>query len=122
MLALEEIKIPKEISKYEAHYVKEISPLIQSLILATIDMAKEQEKEESVNKSLVATYASQVQLGKQIGELGADMITDTEKMQKVGPIGKGLLRAKFEKRYKAISTQVDDVITKLQAEITRVSH
>ena len=122
LLALEEIKLPKEISKFEAHYVKEISPLIQSLVLATIDMAKSQEKEESADKKLIATYSSQVQLGKQIGELGADMITDTERMQKVGPVGKGLLKAKFEKRYKEISTQVDNVIIELQAEILKVSH
>ena len=114
--------MPKEISSFEAHYVKEISPIIQSLVLATIDMAKAQELEETSNKKLVGTYSSQVQLGKQIGELGADMITDTEKMQKVGPIGKGLLRTKFEKRYKIILSQVDDHINKVQAEIQRLSN
>ncbi len=122
LLALESIKLPKEISSYEAHYVKEISPIIQSLLISTIEIAKSSELEESKNKNLVASYSSQVQIGKQIGELGADMITDTEKMQKVGPIGKGMLRSKFEKRYKSLSDLIDQHITKLQAEIQRVSN
>ena len=122
LLALEGLKKPKDISKYEAQYVKEISPIVQSLVLATLDMAKKSEDDEGNTQNVIASYSSQVQLGKQIGELGADMITETEKMKKIGPPEKAALRSKFEKRYKSIKSQVDSHIAKLQAEIQKVSN
>lgn len=122
LLALDGLKKPKDISKYEAQYIKEISPIIQSLVLATLELAKKVENEEDNSQVSVASYSSQVQLGKQIGELGADMITETEKMKNIGPSEKAGLRAKFEKRYKSIKSQLDSHITKLQTEIQKVSN
>lgn len=122
LLALEGLKKPADISKFEALYVKEISPIVQSLVLATLDMAKKLENDENSNQNVIASYSTQVQIGKQIGELGADMITETEKMKKIGPTEKAALRAKFEKRYKSIKSQLDRIISQLQFEIQKVSN
>lgn len=122
LLALEALKKPKDISKFEAQYIKEISPIIQSLVLAAVDLQKKMESDELDTRNRLASYGAQVQLGKQIGELGSDMITVTEKMKKISPSEKTVLKNKFEQRYKFIKSQVDSHITKLQAEIQKISN
>lgn len=122
LLALEGLKKPKDISKYEAQYIKEISPIIQSLVLAAVDLQKKMESDELDTRNRIASYGSQVQLGKQIGELGSDMITETQKMKKISSSEKTVLKNKFEQRYKFIKSQVDSHITKLQAEIQKISN
>jgi hypothetical protein len=122
LLALESLKKPKDISKYESQYIKEISPIIQSLVLASVDLQKKTESDEDDTRNRLASYGTQVQLGKQIGELGSDMITETEKMKKISPTEKTFLKNKFEQRYKFIKSQVDSHITKLQAEIQKISN
>jgi hypothetical protein len=122
LLVLESLKKPKDISKYESQYIKEISPIIQSMVLAAVDLQKKTESDEDDTRNRLASYGTQVQLGKQIGELGSDMITETEKMKKISPTEKTFLKNKFEQRYKFIKSQVDSHITKLQAEIQKISN
>lgn len=122
LLALEGLKKPKDISKFEAKYIKEISPIIQSLVLAAVDLQKKTENDEMDTRSRLASYGAQVQLGKQIGELGSDMITETEKMKKISSSDKTALKNKFEQRYKMIKSQIDSHVTKLQAEIVKISN
>lgn len=122
LLALEGLNKPKDISKYEAQYIKEISPIIQSMVLAAVDLQKKMESDETDTRNKLASYGTQVQLGKLIGELGSDMITETEKMKKITTADKIKLKSRFEARYKFIKSQVDSHITKLQSEIQKISN
>ncbi|MBC7429788.1 MAG: DUF4339 domain-containing protein [Bacteriovorax sp.] len=122
LLAMETVKKPKDISGFEKQYIKEISPIIQSLVVAANEIAKTTEAKETDTRFKVATYASQVQLGKQIGELASDMITETGKLKKITGAEKAKLKAKFEVRYKNIKSQVDAHVTKLQVEIQKISN
>lgn len=122
LLALESLKKPKDISKFEAKYIKEISPIIQSMVLASVDLQKKLESDDVDTRNRLASYGTQVQLGKQIGELGSDMITETERMKKISSSDKTALKNKFEQRYKMIKSQIDSHVTKLQAEIQKISN
>ena len=123
LLILETLKRSKDISKYETKYIKEISPIIQSLILAAVDLQKKTESDDEADTRFrLASYGSQVQLGKQIGELGSDMITETLKLKSVSAAEKTKLKSRFEQRYKIIKSQIDGHITKLQAEIQKISN
>jgi hypothetical protein len=122
LLALESLKKPKDISKFESQYIKEISPIIQSMVLASVDLQKKLESDEIDTRNKLASYGTQVHLGKQIGELGSDMITETAKMKKISSSDKAALKNKFEQRYKMIKSQIDSHVTKLQAEIQKISN
>lgn len=121
LIELEKVKKPKDISSFERQYIKEISPIVQSLVVAANEMAKTTEAQEADTRTRVATYASQVQLGKQIGELASDMITETGKLKKISDGDKGKLKSRFEARYKNIKSQIDGHIIKLQAEIQKIT-
>lgn len=122
LLALEKVKKPKDINAFETQYIKEISPILQSLVIAASELAKKGEALETDSRKKVATYTSQVQLGKQIGELGADMITETRAMKKITDKDKAVLRLKFQKRHSSIMSQIDAHIAKLNAEIKKISN
>ena len=122
LLVLEKVKNPKDINAFEAMYIKEISPIIQSLVVAANEMAKKQALEIPNESSKVATYSSQVQLGKQIGELASDMITETGRMKKVTEKEKTFLKSKFESRYKFVKSQLNSHILKLQDQIQIMSN
>lgn len=122
LLALEGLNKPKDISNYEAQYIKKISPIIQSMVLAAVELQKKMESDEMDTRNRLASYGTQVQLGKQIGELGSDMITETEKLKKITAADKIRLKSKFEARYKYIKSQIDGHITKLQSEIQKISN
>jgi hypothetical protein len=122
LLALEKIKKPKDISLFEKQYIKEISPIIQSLVVAANEISKTAEAQQLDTRYGVATYASQVQLGKQIGEMASDMITETQKLKKISESDKVKLKSGFESRYKNIKAQIDSHMTKLQAEIQKISN
>lgn len=117
ILTLDGLKNPKDISKFESLYIKEISPILQSLVLAANELSKKVEEKEGE----VASYRTQVLLGKQMGELGADMITETRKLKKVTDQDKNALRSKFEARYKALKSQIEGHIAKLDSEIKKIS-
>ena len=122
LLALEKVVKPKDISGFEKTYMKEISPIVQSLVVAANEIAKTSEAKDLDTRHRVATYTSQVQLGKQIGELASDMITETGKLKKISDLDKVKLKTKFEVRYKNIKSQIDAHIIKIQAEIQKISN
>lgn len=122
LLALEKVKKPKDIASFEKQYMKEVSPIIQSLVVAANEIAKTAEAQQVDTRYNVATYASQIQLGKQIGEMASDMITETEKLKKVGDAEKRQLKSRFEARYKNIKSQIDAHMTKLQDEIQKITN
>ena len=122
LLALESLKKPKDIISFEKKYMKEVSPIIQSLVVAANEIAKKTEADQSDTRNNVATYTSQVQMGKQIGELASDMITITGDMKKVTDADKAKLKNQFENRYKSIKSQLDAHMAKLQGEIQKISN
>ena len=122
LLYLEKIKKPKEISSFEKQYIKEVSPIIQELVNAAHDMSKMSEAQDFDTRYRVATYTSQMQLGKQIGEMASDMITVTGGLKKINDEEKFKLKKQFEARYKTIKSQIDAQVTLLQAEIQKISN
>ncbi len=122
LLSLEKIKKPKDISSFEKDYMKNISRIIQDMVVSANENAKTTEGQQFDTRYNVATYASQIQLGKQIGEMASDMITETENLKKIGDSEKAQLKSRFEARYKNIKSQIDAHITKLQAEIQKISN
>ena len=117
---LEKIKKGQEIAQFESSYQKEISPIIQSLVVAAIDISRNPEFKEEVPNP-VAPYKQQIELGKQIGEMASDMITETRKFKKLTQKDKNALKLKFENRYRSIKIQLDINTKKLQDQIQKLS-
>lgn len=123
LLALDGMTKPKDISAFEEKYIKEISPVIQSLVVEAHEISKKENSAVLTNESSnVATYSQQVLVGKQMGELASDMITVTGKLKKLGAPEKAELKTKFEARYKNIKTQIDNHIKILQEEIQKINN
>lgn len=122
LLALGQMKKPKDASLFEKQYMKEVSPIVQSLVVAANEIAKKSEAFDESPASSIGSYKNQVQLGKQLGEMASDMITETAKQKKLTEVEKKALHAKFETRYKFIKAQIDSNITRLQAEIDKISN
>ena len=117
LLTLDRLKNPKDIVKFENLYIKEISPILQSLVLAASELSKKLEGKEGN----VASYGTQVLIGKHLGELGADMITETRKLKKITEQDKNALRIEFESRYKTLKGQIEGHMAKLDSEIKKIS-
>lgn len=122
LMTLESVKKSKDMDGFERGYIKEVSPIIQSLVVAANENAKKHEFDEADTRNKIATYKTQMMLGKQIGELASDMITETRKLKKFNDTEKNALRARFEGRYKNIKSQIDVNITLLSAEIDKISN
>lgn len=121
LLTLETIKDGKGISSFEKKYIKEVSPMIQSLVVAAHEIYKATEENETDTRKKIGSYESQVQLGKQIGEMTSDMITETGKMKKLNQKDKINLKTRFETRYKLIKTQIDSDIILIKDQIEKLS-
>jgi hypothetical protein len=119
--ALGAMKKPKDIVTFEKQYMKEISPILQSLVVAANEIAKKSEAFDDSMASKVGSYKGQVLLGKQLGEMASDMITETGKQKKLTDVEKKALQIKFESRYKFIKQQIDMNITQLQEEIGKIT-
>lgn len=115
LLTLEKISKPLEISAFEKLLIKEVSPIIQSLIIEASERSNE------VSTDDLGSYKNQVAIGKQIGELASDMITLTQKSPKLAFADKTALKAKFETRYKFVKSQLDTVIQEIQTKIEVLS-
>lgn len=123
LIVLEDMKKPKDIEAYEDKYTKEVSPVLQSLVVEAYEISKKESTAVLTNESsAVATYTQQVQVGKQMGELASDMITETGKLKKISAEDKTQMRTKFETRYKNIKTQIEGHIVKLQEEIQKINN
>jgi hypothetical protein len=120
LLALEKLSKPKDISGFETNYIKEVSPIIQSLVQEAQAIAQKEEPDANASAS-VAPFGNQVLLGKEFGELASDMITETGALKKIGAPEKAKLKTKFEARYKTLKAKIDNYISTLQAEIQKIS-
>ena len=122
LMELEKAKTGKAISSFENKFMKEISPLLQSLVVKAIELSKDPAFDDHANPSdAIAPYQSQVMLGKQIGEMASDMITHTQKFKKLTDKNKADLRAEFDKRARAIKVQIDNHLKKLDEKIQKIS-
>jgi hypothetical protein len=120
--ALDKMKAPKEISAYERMFMKDVSPILQSLVVAADELAKNNADSPEDVKMGIASYAEQVLLGKQIGEFASDIITETGKLSAVSAADKRKLKAVFESKYTRIKIQIDGNILKIQDQIKRTSN
>lgn len=121
LLALEKMTKGSEIKQFEDQYLREISPIVQSLVIAANDISQNKAFQEEDFRNPIAPYKEQIHLGKQIGEMASDMITETKKTKNLTVKDKNLLKARFENRYRAIKLQLDINITKLQAYMQSMS-
>lgn len=121
LMTLEKIKTGREISVFESKFVKEISPLLQSLVVKANDLSQNPKFNEEGKTNAIAPYREQVLLGKQIGEMASDMITKTQKFKKLKDADKSALRLEFDKRARAIKLQIDLNLKKLEQEIAKIS-
>ena len=124
LMELEKIKTGKGITLFEAKFIKEISPLLQSLVLKAHQLSTDPKFGEEAKVGAIAPYREQVLIGKQIGEMASDMITKTLKFKKISEKNKSELLQEFEKRARAIKLQIDLNIKKLDEQIlnTEKSH
>ncbi len=122
ILTLETVKRSKDMDGFERNYIKEVSPIIQSLVVAANENSKRPGIDMEDPRNSIASDKTQVNLGKQIGELASDMITETQKLKTFSLAEKNALRAKFEGRYKVVKGQIDANIVLLSTEIQKISN
>lgn len=123
LMELEKAKVGKSIQSFEVKFMREISPLLQSLVVRAHELANEPKYIEAENSRLtVAPYRVQVQLGKLIGEMASDMITKTEKFKKLTEKDKSALRTEFDNRARGIKLQIGMNIKILEEQIQKISN
>jgi molybdopterin-biosynthesis enzyme MoeA-like protein len=122
LMELEKAKKGSDITHFETKFIKEISPLLQTLVVKASELSKDPSiNEEDRSKQVVAPYREQVLLGKQIGEMASDMITKTTKIKKLTDKEKSALKIEFDKRAKAIKLQIDMNVKKIEEQIQKIS-
>lgn len=123
LMELEKAKTGKAILSFETKFIKDISPLLQSLVVKAHELSQEPKYlEEEKSRQVVAPYKEQVLLGKQIGEMASDMITQSMKFKKLTDKDKSALRSEFEKRSKNIKLQIDMNVKKVEERIQKISN
>ncbi len=121
LMELDRDKNGKSIALFEKKFIKDISPMLQSLILKNNEFANDPALNELGNTNSIAPYREQVLLGKQIGEMASEMITKTSKYKSLSSSAKVLLKAEFERKAKAIKLQIDLNAKKLEDKIQKIS-
>lgn len=122
LMELEKAKKGSDISGFETKFIKEISPLLQTLVVKASELSKDPTiNEEDRTKQVIAPYREQVLLGKQIGEMASDMITKTMKIKKLTEKDKTALKTEFDKHAKGIKLQIDMNVKKLEEQIQKIS-
>lgn len=107
LMELDHDKNGKSIKVFEKTYMKDIAPTLQSLVLKTNEIMKDVNFNEEEDKRSLSPYKDQVILGKQIGEMAAEMITKTSKYKTLSASDKIKLKAEFERKARAIKIQID---------------
>lgn len=120
LMELEKAKTGKAISSFERKFIKEISPLLQSLVVKANELSHDPRFNEEGKPGVISPYKEQVLLGKQIGEMASDMITKTSKLKKLGDKEKIALKQEFDRRARAIKMQIDLNARQLEQEISKI--
>jgi len=122
LMFLEKAKSGKNITEFEAKFIKNISPLLQSLVVKAYELSRNPKFNDALsNKEVIAPFNEQVILGKQIGEMASDMITKTAKFKKLTDKDKSGLKLEFENRASKIKQQIEQNIKKLDEQIQKNS-
>lgn len=120
LMELEKAKTGKSINSFERKFIKEISPLLQSLVVKANELAQDPRFNEEGKPGVISPYKEQVLLGKQIGEMASDMITKTSKLKKLTDKDKLSLKQEFDRRSRAIKMQIDLNARQLEQEISKI--
>ena len=107
LMELDHDKNGKSIKVFEKTYVKDIAPMLQNLVLKTNELMKDPTFDEQEDKKSLSPYKDQVILGKQIGEMAAEMISKTSKFKTLTASDKIKLKSEFERKARAIKIQID---------------
>ena len=120
-LILDKIKKSSEIDEFEKYYIAQVSPVVQSLVIDANELSQIQESSLQDNVSEIGSFKNQMLIGKQIGELASDMITQTRKQTKLSLKEKLILKENFQKRYKLLRSQIEVSINILKENIQQIS-
>lgn len=120
LMELEKAKTGKTISNFERKFIKEISPLLQSLVVKGHELAQDPKFNEEGKTGVIAPYKEQVLLGKQIGEMASDMITKTSTYRQLTEKDKLALKAEFDRRSRTIKMQIDLNARQLEEELAKI--
>jgi len=120
LMELEKAKNGKAINSFEKKFVKEISPLLQSLVVKAHELSQDPKFNEEGKPGVISPYREQVLLGKQIGEMASDMITKTQAFKKLGEKEKLDLKNEFDRRARAIKMQIDLNARQLEQELVKI--
>ena len=121
LMELEKAKTGKAMVSFEQKYIKEISPLLQALVVKANELSKDPKFNEEGKVGVIAPYREQILIGKQLGEMASDMITKTEKFKKLTDKDKSELRTEFDKRARGIKLQIDLNVKRLEDRINTIS-
>jgi hypothetical protein len=121
LMELEKAKTGKAMVSFEQKYIKEISPLLQALVVKANELSKDPKFNEEGKVGVIAPYREQILIGKQLGEMASDMITKTEKFKKLTDKDKSELRTEFDKRARGIKLQIDLNVKRLEDKINTIS-
>lgn len=120
LMELEKAKTGKAISSFERKFIKEISPLLQSLVVKANELAHNPQVNEEARPGVISPYREQVLLGKQIGEMASDMITKTASLKKITDKDRLALKNEFDRRSRAIKVQIDLNARQLEQELAKI--
>jgi hypothetical protein len=107
LMELDHDKNGNSIKVFEKTYIKDIAPMLQNLVLKTNELMKDPAFNEEEDKKSLSPYKEQVILGKQIGEMAAEMISKTSKYKTLTASDKIKLKSEFERKARAIKIQID---------------
>lgn len=97
----------KDITKFESVYAREVSPLLQGIIL---DNIKKQRKIRNQNPTEEKEYDKLVMFGRKVGEFAADIVTEHRNMKKISSKKKRRLVSKYQKSLKRIETEGESLV------------
>lgn len=101
------IKRGKDITKFESVYAREVSPLLQGIIL---DNIKKQRKIRNQNLTEDKEYDKLVMFGRKVGEFAADIVTEHRNMKKISSKKKRRLVSKYQKSLKRIEMEGESLV------------
>lgn len=111
---------PKDVAKFETDYMVEISPIIQSIMVSALEENKKLSSDANADQKQREFNNAIVLIGKNIGEMASDMITETQGLKTLTEMQKNSLRSRMEERYKSIKQQVIHEISQVDQDAKKI--
>ncbi len=111
---------PKDMAKFETDYMAEISPILQSIMVSALEENKKLSADANADEKQVEFNNAIVLIGKNIGEMASDMITQTQGLKTLTEMQKNSLRSTMEERYKSIKQQVIHEISQVDQDAKNI--